>query len=192
MKSGVRGLGTLPGAVGLGLAAVAMFALSVGCASAPDQRRAAERGPESNVGAPPSGDEAVVAPLPNNPASRQARQVMPREPMVGPDGAALITRGEVNALLERGPAVVFQHVDTEPQHDNGEFVGFLIVDISAPAHSFVAPQLRVGDVVTHVNLVKLERPDHYLNAWSTLAEAEEIRVDFRREGQASHAIWRVE
>ncbi|TXD34562.1 hypothetical protein FRC96_13160 [Lujinxingia vulgaris] len=178
--------------LGLCLGALALIALSVGCASAPDQRRAAERGPEQNVGAPPSGDEAAVAPLPDNPASSPARRVELREPMVGPDGVSLISRGEVDALLERGPAVVFQHVDTEPFHEDGAFVGFLIVDISTHAHSFVAPQLRVGDVVTHVNLVKLERPDHYLNAWSTLAEADEIRVDFRRDGQPAHAIWRVE
>ncbi|RAL22945.1 hypothetical protein DL240_08620 [Lujinxingia litoralis] len=165
---------------------------AVGCATAPDQRRAAERGPDHSVGAPPSGDEAAVAPLPENPASRPARTLAPREPMVGPDGASLVSRGEVEALLERGPAVVFQHVDTEPTHQGEAFVGFMIVDISTAAHAFVAPQLRVGDVVTHINLVKLERPDHYLDAWSSLADAGEIRVDFVRDGEPMHAIWRVE
>lgn len=167
--------------------------LSVGCATSSGSLREFERGPDTVQGSPPAEDseDYEFAPPPQHPgfhgevASRtQVQASMEREPGV-------IGRAEIRQLMDFGPAIVWEHVDTEPQHEDGRFVGFMIVDLSTRAHDVLAPDLRVGDVVTHVNLVKLERPDHYMEVWAELPEASEIRIDFLRDGQQESAVWQV-
>jgi type II secretory pathway component PulC len=106
-------------------------------------------------------------------------------------GQPVISRTELETFLSRGPAYAFSQVDTEPHHAAGDFVGFQVVDVTAEAHQYIAPHLRVGDVITHVNGVRLKRPDDYLQAWRGLGEAGSIRIDFLREGEPTHVTWSV-
>ena len=170
----------------------ALVGLVAGCATAPDGRQGFERGPDRVMGTPPTegGEDYEFAPPPRHPGphgevgvgSRQ--EVLEQEPGV-------FRRSQIARLLEFGPAVILEHVDTEPSYEEGRFVGFMIVDFSDQAHSYVSPELRVGDVITHLNLVQVERPDDYLEVWNQLGEATEIRVDFLRDGERMHQIWQI-
>ena len=168
--------------------------LVVGCATAPDGRRNIERGPDRVLGEPPEegSEDFEVAPPPRHPGPHGEVSVSNSERFDGEvREPGVFRRSEIGRLLEFGPAVVLEHVDTEPSYEEGRFLGFMIVDFSDQAQSYVSPELRVGDVITHLNLVRVERPDHYLEVWNQLGEAEEIRIDFLRDGEALHQSWRV-
>ncbi len=174
-------------------AAVLFFSLTA-CSSGPDLREDdRDSGPDEVLGAPPEegSEDYEFAPPPRNPATPPKAE---GEPPAGEwdSSAEVIDRYYLEQLEQFGPAVVLQHVDTAPVHDEDGFVGFEIVELSATASHYVEPRLQVGDVVTHVNLVRLEKPDDYREAWDTLADAEELRVDIERNGESEEILWAVE
>jgi type II secretory pathway component PulC len=165
--------------------------LSVGCASSTSQKRVHE-GPSTPIGTAPEGDEARVMPIPAGPAvmTTQRTSSSHRGGDAGP-GELTISRAQLDAFIAQGPAFAFSQVETQPHHADGSFVGFQLVDVTTAAHNHIAPHLRVGDIVTHVNGIRLQRPDDYLQAWRGLAEASSVRIDFRRDGEGAHVIWQV-
>lgn len=181
---------------GASFVAVAVIALSlVGCASTPDMRRNEERGPEQVMGSPPSVDseDYEFAPPPPHPGvhGRVGEHAHPGVAQATvSDGA--VSRADLERFLKLGPSVVFAHVDTEPYREDEKFVGFRVIDASDQALELMSPKLRVGDVVTHINLVRLERPDDYVTIWEELGEAAEVRIDFLRDGEAGQAIWELQ
>lgn len=167
----------------------------VGCASSPDMRRNEERGPKKVMGTPPSEDSEdyeFAAPPPHpGPYGRVGEYAL--DGNIGrASSAGEISRADLEELLKLGPSVIFTHVDTEPFREDGKFVGFRIIDASDSALSVMSPKLRVGDIVTHINLMRLERPDDYVQIWQELGEAQEIRVDFLRDQEPGQAIWSLE
>lgn len=180
--------------VALALSALLVAGL-VACSTGSDSRRTTERGPDVVMGSPPpeSSEDYEFAPPPRHPGAHGdvSRNQQPRaQERQRPEG--VIFRDDIRRLRNFGPSLVLEHVDTDPRHEDGRFVGFRIVDVSERAHHYISPQLRVGDVITHINLVRLQRPDDYLEAWNTLEDVDEIRIDFLRDGEAGHALWSVE
>lgn len=119
-----------------------------------------------------------------------------READAGPAPSAdgdrtYVAEDRVEALLERGPAYVFQVVTLEPVRRDGTFRGYRIVDAGTAAREIMEPQLQVGDVVTEVNGVPIEKPDDYLAAWKKLKHRAVLEVEFRREGDSERALWFV-
>lgn len=181
------------------LAAIALVAtfgllLSPGCASGPDTEDEAS---DDVVGAPPdeeSEDHEFALP-PQHPGEygelrgEESAAESTASTTSDPD---VIARHQIERLQEFGPPGVLQHVETEPVRDNGEFVGFELVDVSETAREHVEPKLEIGDVITHVNLVRLEQPDDYMEAWETLEHADQIRIDVVRDGEAREVIWNIE
>lgn len=171
---------------------IAFFMLA-GCTTTSDGARSFERGPDKVMGSPPSesSEDYEFAPPPRHPGPHGEVENTPRRASTQPREPGVIRRGELQRFMEFGPSVVWEHVDTEPQHESGRFQGFMIVDLSRGAHEVLSPEVRVGDVITHINLVRLERPDHYMEIWEELPRAEEIRIDFLRDGEAMNATWQV-
>ena len=105
----------------------------------------------------------------------------------------VVSESEIGDLLEMGPAYVFQAVELEPARtDGGKFRGFRIADASEKAREVMRPQMQIGDIVTHVNDVRLKRPDDYMKAWKKLPDTDEIEVEFLRDGNDREASWAVE
>jgi len=102
-----------------------------------------------------------------------------------------ISEDGIEALLEGGPAYIFRVVTVEPVERDGTFRGYRIVEFSDVAREAVEPQLRVGDVVTEVNGVPIERPDDYMAAWEKLKHRSVLEVEFRRDGDVTRALWYV-
>ena len=102
-----------------------------------------------------------------------------------------VTRGEVDGFMRRGPAYVLTVVTVEPVHKSKGFQGYKVVAATSKAKDFMTPFLKTGDVITHVNGIRIERPDDLLQAWNTLADASLIRVDFFRNEEKMHAAWAV-
>lgn len=140
------------------------------------------------------------APMPSMPAG---------PPVLGPDGKPLprsaaatgptsqpgrtgtVSRHDLELLMKRGPAYVFQVVSLRPARDNGNFKGYRIAYMAPEARDAITPALAIGDVITHVNGVAMRSPDDYFQAWSMLRDVKQIRLDFTREDKAEHVVWSV-
>lgn len=133
----------------------------------------------------PEGPDVVL------PEEKRAASTEPAEGEAS-DTDPSVSRAEVDAFMEKGPPHVLTLVTVEPsRNDAGAFVGYQIVDVTRGARNFMMPQLRVGDVVTHVNGIKQSKPDDLVNAWKALRQVDAVRVDFTRKGEPMTATWRI-
>ncbi len=184
---------------------LAILALVVsGCASSSGASDKSEGAAETVSGEPPSPEEDTPKQLPEGPevdvgsAAEDARQQQAAgepEQAEGADPAdsgATVSRAQVDSFIDKGPPFALTMVRVKPSRDAGKFQGFEIVDLKPQAAEVVNPQLVAGDVITHINGVRLEKPDDYLNAWKLLGEVTKIRVDFIRDGESQHATWRIQ
>jgi hypothetical protein len=187
------------------LCLIAFATTAFGCASSSG---AADDGAEERAqkvsGEPPSPQEDTQKPLPkgpkveigNAPSDVEPADVEPAdaEPADASDGEAAgsFTRSEVQAFMQKGPSYALTMVRVQPERVDGKFQGFKVIEMKPGAASTVAPQLVKGDVITHINGVRMEKPDDYLNAWKLLSEVSTIRVDFVRDGTSDHAVWNIQ
>ncbi len=102
-----------------------------------------------------------------------------------------LSEGHLGALLRRGPSVLMRHVEVEPVHDEDDFVGYEVVELSEASARHLGDRVRIGDVVTHLNGVRIEKPDDYLNAWTALNEVDTVRVDLIREDESMEVSWPI-
>jgi len=107
-------------------------------------------------------------------------------------GEFAVQRAHLGDFMKKGPPFALTQVVVEPVHGDGGFVGYKLVSSTSGASEFLRPQVKAGDVITHLNGVRIERPDDYLRAWNALKDTSVIRIDFLREGQASVATWNVQ
>lgn len=86
---------------------------------------------------------------------------------------------------------MFQVVAVEPVERGGTFAGYRIVEVAAEAREKMEPKLRVGDVVTEINGIPIERPDDYMAAWKKLKHRAVLEVEYRRDREENRALWYV-
>ena len=136
--------------------------------------------------APPSGPPV----LENSVGTQKSQDVPPVEPGDASQ-APNVARSDVSKFMDHGPAFLLTQIEVKPVHGKEGFEGYRLVSTRGGVRSFMEPQIQLGDVVTHVNGIRLERPDDYLQAWNSLAKTEWIRVDFKRDAEKKHALWAV-
>lgn len=190
----------------LAIVVATLCVVAAGCASNEASSRA-DSTSQKVSGSPPSAQEDTPKALPKGPAvemgeshaqpeqTEAAEQGVEQAANTGAGSAAhgeVITRQQLETFIAKGPSFALTMVRVEPARDDGKFEGFEIVEMKAGADQALAPQMGKGDVITHINGVRIEKPDDYLNAWKLLDEVSQIRIDFLRDGQAKHAIWRVQ
>ena len=176
--------------------AIAALLVAVGltaCASGPEE----SSGPDEVVGQPPDEDseDHEFAPPPQHPGTHGSFDGDRTSETSSPSGdiePGVVTESQLDELQDYGPSIVMRHIETEPVHDGDEFVGFRVVDATETARVHMESKLEIGDIITHVNLVRLERPDDYMEAWQTLEGADEIRFDVIRGDDAREVILDVE
>ena len=176
--------------------------LSTGCAG--NKNKA-----DKPVHEPPTGEEAAVAMPKGGPVIRgdeappeaAEETTNTSDPSAAPDDGvandgstdegATVTRAELDSFLDKGAPYVLTVVTFEPVRREGKFQGFQIVDVTRGAREFMTPQMRVGDIVTHVNGLRILKPDDLNQAWRSLNKADSIRIDFLRQSDPKHAVWVV-
>ena len=102
-----------------------------------------------------------------------------------------IQKQTLDALLAQGPGWALSQVQVTPARDGGAFVGFQIVAFSPQAKATISPPLKEGDIITHLNGVRLEQPDDYMEAFNLSRTVTELRVDYIREQTSSFSTWQV-
>jgi len=135
---------------------LALLAAGVGCSGRP-----VLEGPAPEFAPPPSAPAAAVA----KPASR-----------------GTLYRDDVLAVIDRGFPRFLQMVDVEAKLWDGKFVGWRILALR-PVDFWESVDLRVGDVVTRVNELPIERDTEAFAAFQSLKAAPRLVVSFEREGQ---------
>lgn len=179
------------------LIVLGIIVLAAGCAG--NKPKAEQPQGDSKLSDPPQGGDEQVA-MPQGPpvvrpgseegeADDSADTSESGEPTS--DGStASVTRAKLDEFLDKGTPYVLTVVTVEPSHTDG-FQGFQIVDVTRGAREFMMPQIQVGDVVTHVNGIKIQRPDDLTQAWRSLNKVSSIRIDFKRQGEPMTAVWDV-
>ena len=169
---------------------LAALILMTGCATNSGTKSDATSGPMSD---PPADKTAGT--VPDGPEPVISQTAVPKgytAPESTSDSPA-VTRAQVEQFMDNGPAYVFTVVTVDPaRNGSGAFIGYQIVEVTSAARSVMMPQIRVGDVVTHLNGVKLEKPDDLIEAWKALKQIDVAVVDFTRQGESMQATWSIE
>jgi S1-C subfamily serine protease len=124
-------------------------------------------------------------PAPRHPAAPLAHRAPAPAPVAAremPPGT--IQRGDLLAVLDLGIPRFLQHIDTEPELQDHRFVGFRLTSFFPGDARFRAVDLHAGDVVTKINGLPIERPEHAYRIWQELRVASELTVEYLRDGAA--------
>ena len=158
-------------------------ALMLSCASAP--------------AAAPADDAVQFSPPPGEPKG-PAAVTLPRG--APPLGAASTTsavasgsvpRAQVDAMLLKGPGWGLQQVQVEPVRAEGEaLLGFRVLELTPQAASVLSP-LQPDDIITHLNGIRLRRPEDLMDAWTLARDLQELRLDYTHQGQPQFLVWSV-
>ena len=103
-------------------------------------------------------------------------------PTPGTHGPGQIQRAQLEATLAEGPGRFLQGVVTEPHRVDGRFVGFRLMSFFPGDPRFAGVDLRRGDVIQRVNGTFIERPEQLVEVWEALGSAEELVIDYSRDG----------
>lgn len=126
---------------------------------------------------------ACGAPQEPEPASRP-RPATVEAPPAETEGRAEVTREALGAILGQSPGHFFGLVEVEGVGDDEgtRFAGWRIVSLPSDTPAWL--DVRVGDVVTAVNGMAVERPDDAQRVYEALRVASEVRIDLTRAGEA--------
>ncbi len=109
-----------------------------------------------------------------------------------------VGRARVEAVLDRGPGAFLRGIHVTPSFRRRQFIGWLILDIDAPARlALPGPadmrggglmgspvlDLQPGDIVGAINGQLVERPRHLYALWQELRSADAIEVQIERDGE---------
>src|SRR5688500_6473027 len=126
-------------------------------------------------------DPAPGAAAPKRP---QAKAAAAPKPASLPPGH--LSRGEVDSVLSRGPAWIFQRGKIEEVLKDNKFVGWRVTELP---EAWKGVDLKTGVVVTRVNGMTLERPEEVYTAWSSLNVASELKISYERDGGAREVVF---
>ncbi len=99
-----------------------------------------------------------------------------------PEVPTTLERADVDQVVDAGLGRFLQSVSVEPSLVEGRFQGFRIVEIRPP-DAFHGVDLKVGDVVTRINDMPIERPQQAYDAFVSLKQANALVVSFIRGGK---------
>lgn len=97
-----------------------------------------------------------------------------------------LTRAQVNAVLDAGPAELLRGLEVAALRPDDKFAGWKLVRFVAPAggpHLFDTVDLQVGDVLRKLNGRTLETPPDLSALWLELYTAAAIDATLERDGQ---------
>jgi S1-C subfamily serine protease len=104
--------------------------------------------------------------------------------------AGTLRRADVNAVIDAGFARFLQTLDVEPSLDAGRFRGWTIVELRSD-ELFGGVDLKLGDVVTSVNGMKIERETEAWDTFESLRNADQIVVAYARAGTSKTLSYKI-
>jgi type II secretory pathway component PulC len=104
-----------------------------------------------------------------------------------------ISRGELNRVLSDGPGRFLQRMPVMPHRIKGRFAGFRVLAVYGKSQRPTSRTrgIRVGDVVTAVNGVRIVRPADLMRVWSGLKTARYLKVDIIRRNRHRSIVYPI-
>jgi type II secretory pathway component PulC len=124
--------------------------------------------------------KATQPPPPDEPAIRKTS---------GTPG--VITRAELDQVLNGSPGAFLQNVDSEARFQGGKFAGWKLNTFFPGDPRFAGVDLHAGDVVKRVNGSTVERPEQLMQVWQELKSSKELVVDIERDGRPRTLRWTI-
>jgi hypothetical protein len=100
----------------------------------------------------------------------------------------VVARRDVDGALMRGPGWLLNRIQAEEVLKQNKFVGWRLTAFPA---DWDGSGLQPGDVITEVNGTLIEKPDDLWNVWLAVAEANEIRFAFERDGKPASVALKI-
>lgn len=100
----------------------------------------------------------------------------------------VVARRDIDGALMRGPGWLLNRIQAEEVLKQNKFVGWRLTAFPADWDS---SGLQPGDVITEVNGTVIEKPDDLWNVWLAVAEANEIRFAFERDGKPASVALKI-
>jgi type II secretory pathway component PulC len=104
----------------------------------------------------------------------------------------VLARSTVRATVAQGLGALLQHVefDDKPAQVGGKFHGFRIAALH-DASWWNGVDVKVGDVITLVNGLPIERPEQAQRAFESLESASELRVSYERDSEPRELVYPI-
>jgi hypothetical protein len=122
--------------------------------------------------------------------SQPPHGVTPPEDDQAPAPPGSLWRRDVNAVLNGGLGLFLQHADLVPEVQQGNFVGFKIVELRPPGW-WQGVDLMPGDVIVQVNGMPIEKPTEAHEAFESLRKADKLTVHYLRGGEARDLVYTI-
>lgn len=120
-----------------------------------------------------------------------ATDLTPLARPIAPAGPGLrtgtITRAQLDAVLDAGPASLLRQFEVAPKLDANRFVGWTLVQLLDPTSGLATLDLEPGDVLLAVNGTAIAHPDQLQAVWAALRTANHVSVELWR-GTARFAL----
>lgn len=101
-----------------------------------------------------------------------------------------LTVAELKPWFDRGPQPLVAAVRVRPALVKGRFVGFRITRFIDPQLA-ANPAIRVGDVLTRVNGLAIERPEQFMKAWAAARGAKTLKIEVLRGTAKLLFQWKI-
>ena len=182
------------------LAALTALLMLAACApSSSANKKGAEQSPQEEdtvmYSPPEDADQPIAiprgAPLADGYANPTSTLTPPADSAPADYTPGTVSKKQLDVLLSQGPGWALSQVQVEPARKNDAFQGFRITGFAPVAAAVMSPPLAIGDVITHLNGVRLEQPDHYMEAFNLSRSVNELRIDYVRAEKANYSTWTV-
>jgi len=98
-------------------------------------------------------------------------------------GTGRLKRADVERVVDAGLGRFLGQVAIEPHLSAGRFTGWSIVGLQPP-ELWRGVDLQLGDVVTRINGMPIERDVQAFDAFQAVRHAEQLEVSYLRQGQS--------
>ena len=128
-------------------------------------------------------DKVADAPTPISIAPEQRGNALQARPV--------IPRAHLNQVLAEGPGRLLQRVQLIPYRENKRFVGFQITTLF-PNEGWSVPGVQIGDVISRVNGLRVDRPEQFMHLFESLATAQQVDLELVRNGAPIRVVFPIE
>jgi len=111
----------------------------------------------------------------------------------GPPDAFTIKRTTLDHALAQGASWFIRQIGVRPVVTGDErFYGFQLMSIFPTNQPSGPLPIHVGDIVQSINGSPIERPEQFMEVWTSLAKASHLSIRIVRNGQPLLVTWAVE
>jgi type II secretory pathway component PulC len=83
-------------------------------------------------------------------------------------------------MIQKGPGHLLRYIRVSPSHKARRFLGFRLDEVMTQDPRFQSPNVSAGDIILHINKVRIQTPGDFHKAFLTLKNSQKIVFDILR------------